>query len=30
VLSFGVAAASVLVLTAVTLALLKRGYKLRH
>lgn len=29
-LSFGIAAASLLVLTAVTLALLKRGYKLRH
>jgi ABC-2 type transport system permease protein len=30
VLSLGIAAASLLVLTAVTLALLKRGYKLRH
>ena len=29
-LSLGIAAASLLVLTAVTLALLKRGYKLRH
>ena len=30
VLSLGIAGASLLVLTAVTLALLKRGYKLRH
>jgi len=30
VLSLGIAAASLLLLTAVTLALLKRGYKLRH
>jgi ABC-2 type transport system permease protein len=29
-LSLGIAAASLLVLTAVSLALLKRGYKLRH